>query len=442
MQKLPPPAKSQSLFSLGPVWATVLLLLASQQAAVKPEQIPVNYDESKVGNYTLPDPLLLENGERVNDPKVWYSQRRPELIRLFEENVYGRSPERPKDISWKVLEVDKNALGGKAIRKQVTIYFSKDKNGPADNVLIYLPLNGGKRSPKGVPLILTLNFSGNHSTIDDPAVRLGAVWDSKKMLKTLATEESRGKSKDFSGAVEKILARGYGFATIYYCDIEPDFNRGIAHGVRPLFFAQGQTEPRANEWGALAAWGWGLSRALDYMESDTDIDAKKVAIMGHSRLGKAVLWAGARDQRFAMVLANSSGEGGASLARRNYGETIKHLNVRFPYWFCANYKKYSDHVDDLPVDTHELIALIAPRYVHLGTAEQDQWADPKGEFLAAVAAGPVFRLLGRRGLEADEMPTLNSATMRDIGFHYRAGKHEVLPFDWEQYLKFADMHLR
>lgn len=417
--------------------AATSMLYPCGQTDGQSNSIPVNYDESKVGTYSLPDALLLENGQRVHNSAAWYKQRRPELVHLFEENIYGRSPERPKDISWKVFDVYKKALGGKAIRKQVTIYFSKDKEGPKEDLLIYLP----EKAHRPVPLILALNFSGNHSTIDDPGVKLGPVWDSRKMTKSLATEESRGKSKDFAGAVDKILARGYGFATIYYGDIEPDFAGGVKYGVRPLFFEPGQAEPAANEWGAIAAWGWGLSRALDYMETDKDINAKKVAIMGHSRLGKTVLWAGARDTRFALVLANSSGEGGASLARRNYGETIKHLNVRFPYWFCKNYEKYGDHVEQLPVDTHELIALIAPRYVHLGTADQDQWGDPKGEFLAAVAAAPVFRLLGKHGLESESMPGVNQAIMTDVGFHYRAGKHEVLPFDWDQYLKFADMHV-
>lgn len=178
------------------------------------------------------------------------------------------------------------------------------------------------------------------------------------------------------------------------------------------------------------------------METDKDIDAQQVAIMGHSRLGKTVLWAGARDTRFAMVLASCSGEGGASLARRNYGETVKHMNVNFPYQFCRNYQKYGDHVDQLPVDTHELIALIAPRYVYLSTADQDQWADPKGEFLAAVGAEPVFKLLGKNGLGTDQFPALNQPILHDIGFHCHAGKHEVLPFDWDQFLNFADLRLR
>lgn len=402
------------------------------------QQIPVNYDESKVGTYTLPDPLTLENGARVRDAGSWYRQRRPELARLFEENVYGRSPVQAGNTSWEVFDVEKKALGGQAVRKQVTIYFSKDRQGPREDLLIYLPSSARKPAP----LILTLNFTGNQSVVADPGVRLGGIWDRSTKTKRQASEESRGSNKDFAGAVEKALTRGYGIATIYYGDIEPDFLGGMSLGVRQIFLPPGQSEPAEDQWGAISAWGWGLSRALDYLETDQEVDAKRVAIMGHSRLGKTVLWAGALDTRFAMVLASCSGEGGASLSRRNYGETVKHLNHNFPYQFSRNYLKFGDHVDQLPVDSHELIALIAPRHVYLSTADQDQWADPKGEFLAAVAAGPVFKLLGKRGLDTDQMPATDKPIIHDIAFHCHAGKHQVLPFDWDQYLRFADMHLR
>lgn len=406
----------------------ILAAAALAASAAAQEKIPANYDEFKVGSYTLPEPLRLENGEPVTDPATWRDKRRPELIRLFEENVYGRSPGRPADMSWDVFDLDTNALAGTAVRKQVTIYFSKDKNGPQEDLLIYLP--AASKAP--VPVILSLNFSGNHTLVDDPAVKLANVWDRKTNLRHQASPDSRGKAKDFAGAVQKALAHGYGFVSIYYGDIEPDFKDGFPFGVRAS---------APDDWGAIAAWGWGLSRALDYMETDRDIDAMRVAIFGMSRLGKTVLWAGARDTRFAMVLANCSGEGGASLARRNYGETVKHLNVNFPYQFAKSYQKYGDHVDQLPVDTHELIALIAPRYVYLGTGDQDQWGDPKGEFLAAVAAGPVYRLLGKQGLDTDKMPPLDRPIMHDIAFHTHTGKHEVLPWDWDQFLAFMEMHL-
>jgi len=396
-----------------------------------PAENPANYDESKVGNFTLPDPLVMENGQKVRDAKTWYKKRRPELAHLFEENIYGRSPDAPKDMRFEVFDVDKHALGGKAIRKQVTVYFSARKDGPKEDVLIYLPAN----AKKSVPLILSLNFSGNHRIINDPGIKLPMVWDRKTQTKSLAKEDTRGSS---NWPVEKLLEHGIGLATIYYCDIEPDFIGGMKDGVRPLFFKPGQTEPAPDDWGAIAAWGWGLSRAMDYIETDKDIDAKRVAILGQSRLGKTVMWAGARDTRFAMVLAINSGRSGASLGRRNYGETVKHMNINFPYQFCTNYQKYGDHTDQMPVDQHELVALIAPRFVYLMTAEQDRWSDPRGEFLSAVAAGPVFRLLGKDDLGTDQMPPLNQPIQHTIAYHYRSGKHELTPYDWDQSIAYID----
>ncbi|HVH86831.1 MAG TPA: hypothetical protein VM912_08905 [Terriglobales bacterium] len=414
---------------------SALALIAWLSLAVLGQTTPAaNYDESKVGAYTLPDPLVFNDGRRVRNAHDW-EQRRRELLELFQENVYGHTP-KPRPIDFTVFDQEKNALGGKAIRKQVTIFFSPDKNGPKEDVLIYIP--AAARTP--VPLILCLNFSGNQAVVNDRGVRLGTVWSRTTHQPEKATEDSRGHDKGFE--VEKILDRGYGFATIYYQDIEPDFDGGITHGIRPLFFKPGQTKPSPNEWGAIGAWSYCLSRAMDYLEKDKQVDAKRVAVMGHSRLGKTVLWTGAQDRRFAMVLSNCPGEGGASLARRNYGETIRNLTDRFPYQFAENLKKYADHVDKLPVDTHELIALIAPRPVYVTGAEDDQWADPKGEFLAVVAAGPVYRLLGAQDLGTDQMPAMNQPIQHTLAFHIRHGKHEVTDFDWEEFLAFADAHLR
>jgi hypothetical protein len=394
-----------------------------------------NYDEAKVGSYTLPDPLVFGNGRPVRSPRDW-KRRRREILELFRTQVYGRSPKPPRHLHFDVFSLDRAALGGKAVRKQVTIYLSANQNGPTEDVLIYLPAG----APRPVPLILSLNFSGNQSVILDPGIKLPVIWDWKTHVRQPASEESRGRDAEFQ--VEKILGRGYGFATIYYQQIDPDFKGGLADGVRPSFFRPGQHEPAPEDWGSIGAWSYGLSRAMDYLEKDKDVDPKRVAIMGHSRLGKTVLWAGAMDARFAMVLSSCSGEGGASLARRNYGETVGNLLDAFPYWFSGSFQKYRDHVDQLPVDTHELIALIAPRPVYITAAEDDRWGDPRGEFLACVAAGPVYRLLGAQDLGTSEMPGLNQPIMHTVAYHIRTGKHAVTAFDWDQFLAFADMHLR
>jgi hypothetical protein len=395
--------------------------------------IPVNYDEALVGTYSLPDPLVLSNGKPVRDAKTWWAKRRPEIVRLFEEDQFGRSPGRPPGMSFDVFDKGTPALGGKAIRRQVAVYFSADKSGPKMDLLLYLPSGASKP----VPLLLNVSFSANSTTVDDPGIKPGEVWnrDGQRVPASKGTGIGRLNVAPF-------LAAGFGVATVYYGDIDPDFAGGLPHGVRALYLKPGQAGPEPGQWGSIAAWAWGLSRAMDYLETDHGVDAKRVAIVGVSRLGKTVLWAGAHDTRFAMVIASCSGEGGAALSRRNYGETIKHLNVRFGYQFCANYQKFGDHVDQSPVDSHMLLALIAPRPVYLQTGDKDYWSDPKGEFLAAVAAGPVYRLLGKQGLDTAQMPPAGQPIMHTIGYHMHAGGHGTIPSDWEQFLRFMQMHLQ
>jgi len=389
---------------------------------------PVNYDESKVGTYTLPDPLKLENGQPVRSKTDWEKKRRPELLALFETNMHGRVPEAAKraKVTYDVVDNARDALGGKAIRKQVVMHFGR---GHDATILMYLPASG-----LPAPVFLALNFTGNHTILPDPAIRLPEIWDAKSKTHHTATESSRNKSSQWQ--VETMLARGYGLVTIYYNEIEPDFDGGIAFGVRSLY-----PKPAPDEWGAFAAWAYGLSRAMDYLETDHDVDKERVVVMGHSRLAKTALWAGAQDTRFAMAVAAGSGEGGAALSRRDYGETILLVNQRFPHWTCENYKKYSNDPSKLPFDSHELLALIAPRPLYLAAAEDDRWADPRGEFLAAIAAGPVYKLFGKQGLEGDDMPALEKPIMNTIGFHIRPGKHEVTAYDWDRFLDFADKRL-
>ncbi|OHB80518.1 MAG: acetylxylan esterase [Planctomycetes bacterium RBG_16_55_9] len=398
-----------------------------------------NYDEQKVPAYTLPDPLVMSDGKKVGDALLWKSRRRQEILGLFLTYVYGRSPiGRPAGMVFDVFDNDRKALGGLAIRKQVAVYFTGDKDGPRMDILIYLPNN----TEKPVPTFVLLNFGGNHTIHSDPSIKLSTSWmrPGPGIENNRAAEASRGTGSS-SYPVEQILKRGYGLATIYYGDIDPDFHDGFKNGVHVLIDKLSDRGRAPDAWGSIGAWAWGLSRAMDYFESDADIDQNKVAVLGHSRLGKTSLWAGAQDERFAIVISNDSGCGGAALSRRQFGETVQRINTSFPHWFCENFKKYNGKEAELPVDQHELIALVAPRPVYAASADEDLWADPRGEFLSCQHAEPVYRLLGEEGLSARQMPGLNQPVKEGkIGYHVRSGRHALTEYDWRQYMDFADKH--
>ncbi|MFA5655504.1 MAG: acetylxylan esterase [Dysgonamonadaceae bacterium] len=408
---------------------TVITLYSTAQNEFEP-----NYDESKVPVFDLPNPLVTFNGKEVKTINDWENERRPELLEFFIQNVYGEVPDHLAITSFKIIEQGENALGGKAKRKQIELSFTKNGKELSYNILLYLPIDVEK-----APIFLSYNFYGNHTVADDPNIIISDAWarnnESFGITNNQLTEQSRGIRTN-RWAIEKMIDSGFGLATIYYGEIDPDKN-DMTDGIHSLFYSKGQEKPKSNEWGSIAAWSWGLSRAMDYFEKDADIDASKVIVFGHSRLGKTSLWAGATDQRFAAVISNNSGCGGAALSKRKFGETIWRINNSFPHWFCDNFKKYNNNEEQLPVDQHELLALIAPRPLYVASAEDDKWADPRGEFLSAYYATPVYELYGKSGISNSEMPVVNNPTQSSIAYHIRTGEHDVTDYDWEQYIKWA-----
>jgi hypothetical protein len=382
-----------------------------------------NYDETKVGTYTLPDPLVLQNGQPVRTADRWFKQRRGEIVKLYEDQIYGRVPERAPKVSFNVVETDTNAVDGVVVRKHVVGHLGDGFEGPSVNVWLYLPAKA--KGP--VPVLLHLTFFTS-----DPGRASAPV----------STNSGRPRFSE-SGPLTNILAHGYGYATVRYTEFEGDSASNNLALARKLALAPGQIKPAPDEWGTISAWAWGASRVLDYLETDPAVDAKRVAIIGHSRLGKTALWAGAHDPRFALVFSSCAGEMGSALARRDYGETVDDMAANFPWQFAGNFQKYSGRWNDMPVDAHMVIALNAPRPVFITGGTQDQWADPRGEFLAAVAAGPVYRLLGQKDLGTTEGPPLDKPLITGaLGFHYHTGGHAITPADWQAFLDFAERNLK
>ena len=385
-----------------------------------------NYDESRVGHYTLPNPLVLADGRPVRDAKTWFDVRRPELLKLYDDDIYGRVPANAPKVSFKVAEIDTNALGGLAVHKLVLIQFGDKPDGPVMHLNEYLPAKANGPAP----MLLQIVFFSN-PPVPDPA-----------STSTNPTPRFRFRFSE-AGPMTNIIERGYGYATFRYTEIQPDSLKSFESGVINLTLKPGQGKPAPGEWGAISAWAWGASRALDYFESDSGVDAKRVALIGHSRLGKTVLWAGAQDPRFALIFSSCAGEMGSSLARRDYGETIDDIAANFPWQFAGHFQKYIGHWNEMPVDAHELIALNAPHPVFIIGGTGDQWSDPRGEFLAEVAAGPVYRLLGLKDLGTTNFPPPDTPLIAgDLGWNYHTGPHAILPEDWQAFLDFADKYLK
>ena len=402
-----------------------------------------NYSEEKIPSYTLPDPLVMSDGRPVTSAATWFQERRPEILKFYQTEIYGRIPDTAPKVTWEIAATDTNARNGAAIMKRVVGRMGDKPDGPRMNLTIYTPAKA--TGPVPVLLNITFGFSagargrGNAGLGQAPALAPGKA---KAAGQAPAQAPGRGPGARFDFMAE-VLNRGWGYASLGYSDIQPDRANRWTEGVIGLTLKVGQMQPAPDEWGTISAWAWGVSRCLDYFETDKSVSAKQVAIAGASRLGKTVLWAGAQDERVAAVFAVVPGEMGASLIRRDWGETLDDMAQNFPWQFAGNFQKWVGRWNDLPVDQHMLIALCAPRPVYVNGGLTDQWSDPKGEFLALVSAGPVYRLLGGKDLGVTALPPLDKPlTGGDLAFHYHSGGHTAVPADWKAFLDFADHHLK
>lgn len=420
------------------VWIFAALSLLSQQ---RPQPPAMNTDEAKAGAYRLPE---LGAKSRAD----WESRRRREVLAAFAANVYGVTPQIRTRLRARVLAVKQDAVQGLARRSLIRLELFEDPAAPHIDLLLYVP----KAARGPVPVYLGLNYLGLGSVEADPELPMTPKFvisnPEKGVVDNRVTEKTRGAHAS-RWPLELALRRGYAVATYFYGDLEEDYPEGWRDGLKGYLRRRAgqslEAVAQPDEWGALGVWAWGLSRCLDYLESNPAVDAKRVVVFGHSRHGKTALWAGAQDRRFAAVIANNSGEGGASLGRRNFGETIALSIYHAARWYCPRYREFVGRPEALPTDQHLLVALAAPRPVYIASASEDLGADPKGEFLAAWHAGPAYQLYGWRGLEQEEMPPaekpLGLGPKQRVGYHLRRGKHDITAYDWEQFLHFTDQHL-
>lgn len=371
------------------------------------ERNEVNYREENIPPYTLPDPLITNDGKRVIHPDEWRVIRRPQILSLFETQVYGKVPTTMYHKKITVVKEDKMAMNGAATLKLIDITIMANAKSLTIHLGLFIPNNVTKPVPA---FLLICNRSGDN------------------------IDFTREKKSEFWPA-EEIIARGYAVAAFNNADVDPDNFDDFKNGIHGLL-----DKERNNEsWGTIAAWAWGASRCMDYLVTDKAIARDKVALVGHSRGGKTALWAGAADERFGLVVANDAGCGGTSLSRRKIGERIGRITTAFPHWFCSNYKSYSNKEDSLPVDQHMLMSLIAPRALYVASADKDLWADPRGQYLALYNALPVYRLFKPSVVLKDEMPALNTqVSSGQVAYHIRTGEHNLLLQDWNLFMDFAD----
>lgn len=363
----------------------------------------------------LPDPLMIRDGTPIETPQQWEEMRQPELLRLFGENMFGKAPlERPEDLAFAVVDEDDGFMGGAATRRLVDVRFS------------------GKDGGEG--RIRAIVFSPNNRDGPVPGFLLICHRDAENI------DPLREHWEDF-GPAEEIVARGYAAVAFQVDDVDPDEHDGFRNGVHGLLDPWAPEKRPDEAWGTLAAWAWGASRVMDYLEADSDLDHEKFPVIGHSRGGKTALWAGARDERFALAISNNSSANGAALARNRKGEKIAFANRRFPHWFARSYRQYNHDLAALPFDQHELIALMALRRVYVASAAQDDWADPEGEFLSSLHASPVGELFGEEGLPVSERPPLDEPVQGGhLGYHIRSGGHDMTGRDWAWSMDYTDRH--
>ncbi len=405
-------------------------------AALRAQSDEANYDEARVPPYTLP-PVLAAAGGRAITTRDGWAARRPEILDLFSGHVYGRTPVGMPSFTSAPVGRPALVLDGRAWRQIVRL----DWHGRAAlDVLVYRP-----RHERPVPVFVGLDFFGNHAVDPDPAIPLSTRWmrasEPNGIVGHRATERSRGTTAR-RWPVDLIVERDCALMTAYCGDLAPDDPSVVRDGIAPLADRLQDGIPAEERWGAIGMWAWGLSQMRIAAEGVPGLDARRAVVIGHSRLGKAALWAGAQDERFAMVVSNDSGEGGAALSRRMYGETVARITRSFPHWFCRRFSTYAERVPELPVDQHQLLALVAPRALHVGSAIEDRWADPRGEFLATRAADPVWGLLGAAGLGVTEMPPVDAPVGHRVRYHVRTGGHDITRYDWAQYLDTANAELR
>jgi hypothetical protein len=399
---------------------------------------PPNYDESIASKYELVSVLTGPNQVQINSKDQWPQQRRY-LVDLLATEEYGFAPNEPVSIRTEVFDDAPAVLGGEVQanirRRQIAVFLEREGRSVRIDLALWSPKDRSE-----APCFLGLNFRGNQSTCDDPKIRLTSSWCDNRnpgVESNKATEASRANQSE-RWPIAQIVAQGFAVATAHYSDIDPDYDDGFENGVHSLFPEHRIDEQNPSRWGSIAAWAWGLSRLADVLEKLDGIDPKGLMVVGHSRLGKTALWAGANDPRFQIVVSNNSGCGGAALSKRIYGESVARINTAFPHWFNRNFRKYNDQESSMAFDQHQLIATIAPRSVYIASASNDKWADPLGELLSGHHASTAFELLGLKGLEAKELPAVNTPIGQgSIGYHLRQGDHDMLLYDWQQFMAFA-----